>query len=54
MEITKTQTEIDEQLNLAQEGIDEGSKYPGMSYEEGIQAMWDWLIGQIDDAPMTE
>jgi len=52
--IVRTQDEIDKQLNLAVEGIDEGSKYPGMSYEEGIQNMYDWLIGQIDDAPMDE
>lgn len=52
--ITRTQDEIDKQLNLANEGIDEGTKYPGMSYEEGIQAMYDWLTGFIDNAPMEE
>ena len=52
--ITRTQTEIDKQLNLVMEGIDEGSKYPGMSYEDGILAMYDWLTGQSDDAPMEE
>lgn len=30
--------EIEEQLQKANDGINEGSQYPGMSYEDGIKA----------------
>ena len=29
-----------------------GSKYPGMTYEEGIRAALDWVTGFSDDEPM--
>lgn len=32
-EIKRTDAEIDEQLNKAADGINDGSQYPGMSYE---------------------
>jgi hypothetical protein len=53
-EITRTKKEIDDQLNEAQKYIDEGSKYFGMSYEDGIVAMFDWLVGNSDALPMEE
>ncbi len=48
----KSQPEIDEQVNKAYEGLENGSKWPGMSYEQGVQAALDWVTGQIDEAPM--
>ena len=36
----------------AMEGMSKGSKYPGMSYEDGILAMLSWLTGESDDDPM--
>lgn len=52
MEIVRTDKEIDEVLNKASESMEHGSKYPGMSYEDGIKNMYEWLCGLIDDDPM--
>lgn len=53
MIIVRTKEEIDEQLNLAQENIDSGeSPYFGMTYEQGIVEMFDWLVGNNDVTPM--
>lgn len=49
--IVRTDAEIDEQLNIAADGMNDGSKYPGMSYEDGIQAFAYWLFGDTDDKP---
>ncbi len=51
MEIKRSEQEVDEVLNFAAEALDEGSKYPGMSYEEGIQNALLWLLGELDDRP---
>lgn len=45
-EIKRTDAEIDEQLNKAADGINDGSQYPGMSYEDGIQQFWLWVTGE--------
>ena len=50
-QIKRTVEEIYEVLNLAAEGENEGSRYPGMSYEQGINAFWMWLIGDTDEEP---
>lgn len=42
--VIPTEQEIDEQINKTYEQEDSGSRYPGMSYEEGVRAMYDWLI----------
>lgn len=52
--IVRTDAEIDEQLNIAADGINDGSQYPGMSYEDGIQAFADWLFGYTNDKPFEE
>ena len=52
--ITRTSSEINEQIDLANEGIDQGSKFPGMSYEEGIKNTIDWLYGNIEEPPMED
>jgi hypothetical protein len=52
--IVRTDAEIDEQLNIAADGMNDGSKYPGMSYEDGIQAFADWLFGDTNDKPFEE
>lgn len=52
-EIVRSQPEIDDQLNKISESTDAGSsKYPGMTYEEGLRDMYDWLVGHTDDKPM--
>ena len=49
-----TKPDIDEQLNQAHQGIDHGSKWPGQSYEEGVAAAIDWMLGETDIKPMDE
>lgn len=52
-DIVRTQEEIDEVLNTASEIINtEGSRYHGMSFEEGIRDMYEWLVGNTDDNPL--
>lgn len=53
-EIKRTDAEIDEQLNKAADGINDGSKYPGMSYEDGIQQFWLWVTGVTNDPPFED
>ena len=53
-----TQREIDDILNWCAEAIDDGSHYPGMTYEEGVQDAIAWLRGKgerpdRDDCPMN-
>ena len=51
----KTEAELDKALNEAYESKDEhGSKWPGMSYEDGVIATIEWIKGNSDEAPMEE
>lgn len=50
----KTRKEIEDQIDKAMEAQSEGSKYPGMTYEEGVDAALRWALGDSDDAPMDE
>jgi len=43
--------EISRVRSWAEEGIIEGSKYPGMSYEEGVRDVIAWIQGDMDEAP---
>ena len=54
MVIIRTDEEIRAVVNLAHDGIDGGTKWRGMSYEQGIIAMIDWLQGGTDDNPMID
>lgn len=49
----RTEKEIRELIAAALEYVHKGgSKYPGMSYEEGVVAALDWITGETDDYPM--
>lgn len=52
--IVRSEKEIDDVLNQAADGIEDGSIYPGMSYEQGIQDFAGWLFGDTDDAPFDD
>lgn len=55
MDIKRTRQEIDEQIGLALEQIEKGhSKYFGMTYEEGVDNALRWVLGDSNDAPMSE
>ena len=53
-QIRRTQKEIDDVLNRASEYSNEGeTKFWGMSYEDGLEAMYDWLTeDEPESAPM--
>ncbi len=51
MTITRTDEEIARVENWAAEGVDAGTNYPGMSYEQGVLDALQWLIGDSDHAP---
>jgi hypothetical protein len=51
----RSQEEIDNQLNLAQEAEMNGTTaWPGMSYEQGVAAALMWATGQSNDLPMVD
>lgn len=51
----RSQREIDEQLNLAADQTMEGStKFPSMTYEDGVEYALRWVTGQSNDAPMED
>lgn len=50
----RSQQEINEQMNRAAEGVNSGSQYSGMSYEEGVQQALMWVCGLSDEEPMPD
>jgi len=48
--ITRSDKEIDDVLNWCLDG-DGKPHYPGMTYEQGIEAALLWATGQNDDNP---
>jgi len=52
--IVRSDEEINDLLNEAALNVDAGTpKFPGMSYEEGVQAAINWLTGADDSNPMS-
>lgn len=54
MRIVRSEKEIDEVLNVAAMGMDRGSAYPGMSFEEGIAEGIRWLTEEGQDPPFED
>ncbi len=50
----KTQAEIEDQQGAAAEATDSPSKMFSMSYEEGVLATLDWVLGTMDEPPIQE
>jgi len=50
-QIVRTEDEINRVLNWAVDDSEFGSNFPGMSYEDGVREMYDWLVGDSEDAP---
>jgi len=38
----------------AAEGEEHGSQWPGMTYEQGLRAGIDWILGDTDTNPMDD
>ena len=54
VELKRTEAEINEQLDRATHGVEEGTQYLGMSYEEGVRETIQWLLGYTNDKPMED
>jgi hypothetical protein len=52
--IERTEEQINEVLNWAIEGVDTGTRYSGASYEQGVQAAIEWILGWMDDSPIGD
>jgi hypothetical protein len=52
--IVRTDEEINEVLNKAAESMDSGTRWRGMTYEEGVQNALLWLFGELPDNPMPD
>jgi hypothetical protein len=53
--MVRGEDEVYEQIDKAGELInDEVSMYSGMSYEQGVRDALEWILGDIDDAPMDD
>ena len=50
-ECVRSEEEISRVINWCHEGRKQGTRYRGMTYEEGVMAALDWITGDIDDAP---
>lgn len=49
----RTPDEIDALINACSEILDsDGSKFPGMSYEDGVRAAIEWIVGDDDANPL--
>jgi len=50
-----TDEQINEVINDANDQIDAGgSRWPGMSYEQGVVAALGWVIGDAGESPFEE
>lgn len=55
MEVKRTREEVDELLNQVSERQNEGgSRFPGQTFEEGVEAGIRWVLGEVDDYPYPE
>lgn len=52
--IIRTTDEIEEVESAAISAIGEGSRFPGMTYEDGIDAVLRWLVEEDADHPFEE
>jgi hypothetical protein len=50
-EIVRTEEEFNRVWNWADDGHNMGTRYPGMSYEQGIIDVMNWLCGDDNHAP---
>lgn len=55
MNIVRSEQDIWDLLNQCADAEEtEDSKYPGMSYEQGIKAAIEWITGDIDIHPIND
>lgn len=50
----KTEKQLEDLSDKASEIINStGTKYSGMTYEQGIRDTIDWILGNSDDEPLS-
>lgn len=54
MEQVRSQKEIDDLMNKVLDQMEKGTKFYGMSYEEGIDATINWLFNEDISNPMDD
>jgi len=54
MLVKRSQEEIDNTLNKCADAFDNGTMWPGMSYEQGVMDALNWILGHDDEDPMEE
>ena len=55
LNIVRSERELWDSLNHCAEAEETGaSNYPGMSYEQGIKAAIEWIIGDVKDHPIND
>lgn len=55
MDIVRSEQEIWDLLNQCADAEETGdSKYPGMSYEQGIKVAIEWMTGDTNNHPINE
>lgn len=50
----KTEKEIYKQIDAASDLINEGGKYFGMTYEDGVKSALEWVVGDMNELPIEE
>ncbi len=52
--VVRSEEEIDDVLDDCLKAEDDGSRFPGASYESGVRYAIEWLIGLGDTHPLDE
>jgi hypothetical protein len=50
----RSDEEIEDLASRAAERTHQGTKWPAMTYEEGVRAALDWLMGDVDEDPLDQ
>lgn len=53
-DIQHTDDEINETMNRADVAAKDGSKVPGMAYEQGVVDALRWLFGDVQEGPLDD
>lgn len=51
--LAPTHAEINEVLDQCMEALDAGSRWPGATFEQGVEAALRWMLGEGDN-PMED
>jgi len=50
----RTEEEAYEQIDRANDNIESGEGFHGLSYEDGVKAALEWFLGDVDVKPMDD